>query len=199
MLRDNTGQNGSLNTDSFLAALLNHRNTPAADTGMSPSEVIFGRKLKDFIPILPRNLKMNPEWNEMMDQREKALAKRHQRRGEVLSEHTRVLKILSVGTIVAVQNQYGRFPLRWDRTGRIVEVGNFDQYTVRMDGTGRLTTRNRRFLRPIQPYRDVIGRVVPTQESVVTQQCEEVCESDNLEIQKANPEEIVQLRRSERV
>ena len=61
MLRDNTGPGGSLDTDSFLAALLLHRNTPSADLKTSPSEAVFGRKLKDFLPITPGKLAMNPE------------------------------------------------------------------------------------------------------------------------------------------
>ena len=44
-------------------------------------------------------------------------------------------------------------------TGTVVETGNFDQYTVKVDGSGRLTKRNRRFLRPIQPYRDELARL----------------------------------------
>ena len=36
-----------------------------------------------------------------------------------------------------------------DRTGRIVEVLPFRQYRVRMDGSGRVTIRNRRFLKPV--------------------------------------------------
>ena len=31
-------------------------------------------------------------------------------------------------------------------------VGEYDQYQIKVDGTGRITTRNRRFLRKVQPY-----------------------------------------------
>lgn len=77
LLRDNTGVKGDLGTDAFLSALLTHRNTPAADTGMSPAQVVFGRKLKDFLPVVTGNLVMNPQWDMMLEQREVALAKRH--------------------------------------------------------------------------------------------------------------------------
>ena len=46
-----------------------------------------------------------------------------------------------------VQNQTGRFPKRWDRSGTIVETRDNEQYVVKMAGSGRLTLRNRRFLR----------------------------------------------------
>ena len=50
-----------------------------------------------------------------------------------------------------VQNQTGNHPTKWDRTGTIVEVRQFHQYLVRMDGSGRLSLRNRKFLRKYVP------------------------------------------------
>ena len=47
------GSNRSLDTDKLLAALLNFHNTPDRDTGLSPAQVIFGRKIKDYLPIKP--------------------------------------------------------------------------------------------------------------------------------------------------
>jgi hypothetical protein len=32
----------------------------------------------------------------------------------------------------------------------------YDQYKVKVDGTGRITLRNRRFLRLIKPYKDLL-------------------------------------------
>ena len=55
---------------------------------------------------------------------------------------------------MAVQNQSGNRPKRWDNTGTVVEVESFDKYVVKMDGSGRLTTRNRRYLKPIKTYQD---------------------------------------------
>ena len=46
-----------------------------------------------------------------------------------------------------IQNQSGRFPKKWDKSGMIVEVKGHDQYVVKVAGSGRLTLRNRRFLR----------------------------------------------------
>ena len=51
-----------------------------------------------------------------------------------------------------VQNQTGLRHKKWDKSGVVVEVLEFHQYRIRMDGTGRPTLRNRRFLRPITPY-----------------------------------------------
>lgn len=87
-----------------------------------------------------------------MDQRETALARRHVRRGAELERHTKEQTKLSIGDTVLVQNQCVNKPLRWDRTGTIVQVKEHDQYEVKMDGSGRLSLRNRRFLRPTTPY-----------------------------------------------
>ena len=47
-----------------------------------------------------------------------------------------------------IQNQTGAGELakRWDRTGTVVEDKNQDKYAVKVDGSGRLTDRNRRYL-----------------------------------------------------
>ena len=58
---------------------------------------------------------------------------------------------MSVGDRCFVQNQTGNNPNRWDRTGLVVESHPNDQYTIKIDGSGRLTSRNRRFLRQFQP------------------------------------------------
>ena len=54
---------------------------------------------------------------------------------------------LSVDDRCYVQNQAGNFPKRWDRSGTIFEDLGHDSYSVKIDGSGRLTKRNRQFLR----------------------------------------------------
>ena len=58
---------------------------------------------------------------------------------------------LVVGDCVRVQNQTGPHPLKWDKTGIIIEVRQFDQYVVKVDGSGRVTLRNKKFLRKYIP------------------------------------------------
>ena len=66
-------------------------------------------------------------------------------------EHTRFLPPLSVGDHVRIQNQMGNHPRRWDKTGVVIEVRQYHQYVIRVDGSGRVTTRNRKFLRKYTP------------------------------------------------
>ena len=70
--------------------------------------------------------------------------------------------------MVYVQNQHGNTPLKWDNSGTIAEVGAFNKYTIKIDGSWGLTKRNRRFLRPIRSYKEIISRTAPATRSPAT-------------------------------
>ena len=151
MIVNNTGQDGTIDTDTFQRAMLQYRNTPDRDTRLSPAMCIFGRPIRDFIPIHPGKYVPHKTWQETRLNREAALRNRHMRDMERLSAHTRSLPPLVIGDCVRIQNQIGPHPNKWDKTGIVVEVRQFDQYVVRVDGSGRVTLRNRKFLRKYIP------------------------------------------------
>ena len=62
------------------------------------------------------------------------------------------MKPLKVGDSCYVQNQVGPHATKWDRTGLIVEVLPCRKYRVKLHGSGRLTNRNRKFLRLYRPH-----------------------------------------------
>ena len=70
---------------------------------------------------------------------------------EYWSEHKKRLQALFVGDCLRIQNQTGHLPNKWDKTGSVVEVCQFDQYVIRVDGSGRMTLKNRKFLRKYVP------------------------------------------------
>ena len=72
-------------------------------------------------------------------------------RRDKLQGKGKALPSLNVGDHVAVQNQGTNHPRRWDLTGTVVEVAPHRQCYVRIDGSGRVTLRNRRFLRSLLP------------------------------------------------
>ena len=104
------------------------------------------------LPISKGGYKPQREWLLLQEDREKALAKRHQASEEAWSTATHKLVPLGVGTVVSVQNQRGRNKNKWDNSGVVVECLPFSQYKVKLDGTGRVTLRNRVALRRIVPY-----------------------------------------------
>ena len=155
LLADNTGSDGNLETNALQRAILQYRNAPDRDTKLSPAMCVFGHPIRDFIPIPPGKYKPHNTWRETLEAREEALRIRHMKESEKWSEHTKRLPPLIVGDHVRVQNQIGQHPLKWDKTGTIIEVRQFDQYVVRMDGSGRVTLRNRKFLRKYLPVKTI--------------------------------------------
>ena len=152
LVRDNLQNNGSLDNDLFARALLTHRNNPCPTSGLSPAQILFGRVLRDFLPIQPGKFAPRPEWRLAADQRAAAFAKRHVLKQEQLHHGTRPLPPLAVGSHVAVQDQTGKTPRAWTKTGTILEVLPHHSYLVRIDGSNRVTKRNRQFLRSIKPF-----------------------------------------------
>ena len=148
---DNCGPSGSLDVDSFHKAILSYRNTPDPITKVSPTMAVFGRQMKDCHPVQKGFLLPHNTWRELLDHREKAMAKRHILGWEQWSQHAKKLPPLVEGDSVFLQNMIGNHPRRWDRTGKVIECKEHDQYLVAVDGSGRTTLRNRKHLRRFKP------------------------------------------------
>ena len=66
--------------------------------------------------------------------KEKALKARFSRSQEDLNIYTRALTPLSVGDkVFSSKISMGPHPNKWDRTGLVFEIGNFDQYRIKVD------------------------------------------------------------------
>merc|ERR1712055_724713 len=52
ILMENTAPNGELNRDAYCRAMLQYRSSPLQDVRLFPAQIIFGRQIKDFIPVL---------------------------------------------------------------------------------------------------------------------------------------------------
>ena len=58
LLQDNVSPNGDIDSEGYVRAILQLRNTPDPMNGISPSEVVFGRPLRDVLPVKPRYMIM---------------------------------------------------------------------------------------------------------------------------------------------
>ena len=154
LLKGKLGRGGSLKTDAVAEGLLQYRNTPLRNVNKSPAELALGRSIRDTIPLPQERYKINKQWYYNLRERERCMAKAN----ELLAakqQNKKSLKLLSVGDEVLCQNTR---TLKWDRAGVIVELRKFRQYAVRMEGSGRISLRNRKHLQQI-----VRADVPPTQ------------------------------------
>ena len=131
-----------------------------------PQEVVFGRQLRDVLPVTPRTQVFShpgirPVWKDIWRQREEILRNRSVHQTEALRAKTHRLMPFQLGDMCRIQNQSGRFATRWDKTGVIVQIGENDQYVVKVTGSGRLTLRNRKYLRKINQNESSCAPSVP--------------------------------------
>ena len=150
---DNTKSDGSPDWDKVFRALMQHRNTPDSEYGLSPSQLIFGRPIRDFLPIRPGQYSPAEVWVDGRETCELALRKRFIKASERWSSNTKDLQPLQPGSRVMLQNQHGagKIAKRWDRTGIVLEDLGYNKYRIKIDGSGRVTDRNRQYLRQFMP------------------------------------------------
>ena len=75
-ITENVDSMGNLNQDSYYRAVLQYRNTPLQDINLSPAQIIFGRQLKDFMPVIPGKYQPRREWGLLQEDKDHALARR---------------------------------------------------------------------------------------------------------------------------
>ena len=62
LLLDNTRSDGSPDMDKVTRALMQHRNTPDSEYGLSAAQLVFGRPIRDFLPIKPGQFSPSEVW-----------------------------------------------------------------------------------------------------------------------------------------
>ena len=106
---------------------------------------------RDLIPILLGKYHPHETWHSSVTAWEEALHYRHVRHMERWTKNTHQPPPFKVSNRVRLQNQTSHYPSKWDKTGLFLEVCQFNQYLVRMDGSGRATLRNSKLLRKFTP------------------------------------------------
>ena len=96
ILGDVNAATGAIDTQDAMKAILTHRNTPSQENGMSPSEMLYGQKLRDHLPDGGREM-------------ERYITKKSEKEAD---QKGRSLKPLRIGDRVRIQNQVGNHPER---------------------------------------------------------------------------------------
>ncbi len=149
LIKGHTGPGGSITTDEIALGLLQYRNTPI-DGGKSPAQLALGRELRDGIP-LPRNRYcISHHWKQFLRQREQQMTISAEKQKERYDKSAKPLPEIQNGVDVVCQNPQTK---KWDRGGKIVDCLPHRQYKIKLDGSGRITLRNRRHVRSV--YRGV--------------------------------------------
>jgi hypothetical protein len=141
---------------SFFAQCCNYATLQTPGCNLSPAQIVFGKPIRDVFAFMNRLEKFNnPDirltWREAWHEKEMALRTRFVKSSESLNVHARHLSPLIVGDRCFVQNQMGNMPKKWDRSGTVVEVLDHNSYWIKIDGSHRLTKRNRQYLRKFLP------------------------------------------------
>ena len=143
LIKANLTTNGRLDRNSCLAGLQVFRNTPRQPSGESPNELIFGRKVRDSMPIPKEQLL--PEFRYRTEERifnnKQSKLPDTERNGP-----KRELHLLKPKTPVRIQHAITK---KWDTTGFVVSFGqNTREYLIRVGH--KIVRRNRHFLKEIE-------------------------------------------------
>jgi len=127
-------------------------NTPRRPLNLSPSDLVFGRELRDGVACIPDLLK--PEHRQAIERRVQSVADYQLSRSKVDK-----LPELKPGQRVAVQDKVSK---KWSSFGIIVDSPRKRSYHVKLD-SGAVVWRNRRFLKPIPaPGKDEDAAATPS-------------------------------------
>ena len=89
IIQNNTQPNGSLNNNNAARAILQYRNTPLPELGLSPAQLLLHRQLRDCIPSHPKHYQLHEEWIISAEQRERMYASRNKSLQTTYNAHTR--------------------------------------------------------------------------------------------------------------
>ena len=159
IIQENTWKDGSINNDNIAKAIMQYRNTPLPNVSLSPAQILFCRELYDFTPSHPTYFQLHKDWIVTQEQQEYIAAKQNIKRAERYNTTAHEFQSLPLGTPVLIQNTSNHLQRskKWDKTGVITEVLPAQQYHIRLDGSGSITLRNRRFL---HPYHKIIDTTI---------------------------------------
>ena len=155
MLVGSTGPGGSQNTDAFQRAMIVYRNTPDPMSRVSAAEIIFGRRIRHFIPTPPGQYLPHWTWRETLEARKDAIrtcptheGTRATVRANTCSTSTgyRKLRKAAESTWFVPIQPNGTEPESLSKCDSLINTSY--EWRVR----GSVTLRNRKYLRLYTPH-----------------------------------------------
>ena len=127
-----------------MLAIMAHRNMPDPDTKKSEAQVIYGRNLTDAFKFMSatdkfRDEAVHPTWREAWELKERANRHRFYFQRKQTNRTSRPLTQLPIGAKVFIQSQHGAKAGAWDRTGMVTEHLPHESYSIKVDGSGRIS------------------------------------------------------------
>ena len=151
----------SASNKDFESALQAYCSVPRSD-GFSPAMIMFGRRLRRSLPMLPQHLAILPD---VQTKGHAARLEHAERARKRFDEGKVTLPPLQVGDRVLIQAPPTAKPGVWDVEGEILDVRESGHsYVVLPDDSDTPYTRNRRFLRKIEPKQSRPAPIIPTNE-----------------------------------
>ena len=149
MLRDNVNPDGTLENEKVACAVLQYHNTQLQNSPMCPAELLFGRKLTDFLPSNPAAYQLHPYWTKRVKQHQNGRRAHREKLATRYNRGTRCLQPLKLHQTVVLQDQQ-KGSKRWNRFGEVIRIHPNRQYSIHLHDTGNVVLRNRRFLKPTE-------------------------------------------------
>ena len=132
-----------LRQDDIHTALLSYRSTPIAATGVSPAQLMMGRRIRTSLPSLPSTLK--PKWPNLQKVAQKDAETKAKYEHYFNTRHgVKPLSPLQPGDniVVKLDHQHG-----WGKRGVVIKQHSERSYIIKVEGA--LYRRNRRHLRKV--------------------------------------------------
>jgi len=142
-----TSWNGhSLDQNKFCRALLQYRNTPSRNDGLSPAQKLYGHPTQDTLPAHRRSF--SQEWQRTAEEIEKQSKNTQESTTTYYNAHAHHLTELDIGSNVAIQHPHTKL---WDTYSIITHISPNRRYYIKTS-SGRVLVRNCRFLRRRVPF-----------------------------------------------
>ena len=137
---------------------MQYRNTPSSQDGPSPAQKLFGHPIQDTLPAHPKSF--SPQYHTNPDRAAEKAQHTQSAAEYYYNRQACPLPEIHVGSQVALQDPRTRL---WDSYGVVIRVGQHRQYIVKTE-SGKVLTRNRRFLRRRVPLSTQSQPTRPTDE-----------------------------------